>query len=613
MILCNSCGAENPDGSIYCEDCGAQLELSSDADRPRSGPLAAGAEVAGRFRVESLLEGGSVLRYRARRDGEAPCLLLEARRAGSESPLTRQKALLDGLSSEGLVQPAEFLTEGDFDYAIAAWPGQRLEDLVNASGPWSADRTQTVLLTLLTRLEALHAAGLISRAVQPGRIWIDEDGEALLDLWERTAPLDESSADSDEMCSVTPGFSAPEMYGLGKQDGRLDLFSLCAVGYFMLTAKKLDLDSRESFFVIPPPQVEGSEGLVRVLMHGLRKKPEDRFPDAAAMRAALLNPESLPAPAEPAPTSAATPAPAPRPAPVPTPVPQAGSRGGTATATAPVAAASSREPAAGRVRTGPEVALFSHIGCVRSINQDACLDIRFRFYEKSVAREGWLVTVIDGMGGEAEGDKAASLALRTIAAELVAGELPLRDGRGTTPLMPESPVERGRFLLERALRKANRTIFDYAGLDASRRGMGCTITACLLLGNKAIFAQVGDTRGYHGRRSLTQVTTDHSLVGRLVAMGSLTPEEARTSPQRSIIYRALGTNPDVEVDLFERDLEPGDRLLLCSDGVWEYFEASEFEGLAMADRPPAEVCRQLVDVCLSRGADDNATVAIVQF
>ena len=256
--------------------------------------------------------------------------------------------------------------------------------------------------------------------------------------------------------------------------------------------------------------------------------------------------------------------------------------------------------------------MFSHIGCVRRINQDACLELRFSFYEKSRRYEGWLVTVIDGMGGEAEGDKAASLALRTIAQEVVAADLSLRNGRHTTVLMPEDMDQRCHYLLERALRAANRTIFEYASLDSARQGMGCTITACLLAGSKAYFAQVGDTRGYHGRDKLTQVTTDHSLVGRLVAMGSLTQEEARVSPQRSIIYRALGTNPDVEVDLFDRDLAPGDRIVLCSDGVWEYFEADEFEHHVMAPLSPQELCQKMVDLCLGRGADDNATIAVIQ-
>lgn len=560
------------------------METQSGDDRPRLGPLEPGSQILDRYLIESLLESGPILRYQARRDDQT-FLLLEARRTGDVSQLSRQRELLSGLGGEWFLQPSDFFTADDFDYAATPWPGERLEDQLAKSGPFPPDQVNKLLERLLEELRELHAQKMLSRSVQPGRIWTDSEGTVRLDLWERACST-ESSSESEEVCSVTPGFSAPEMYGLGTQDERLDLFSVAAVGYFLLTGQRLDLESRESFFVIPPPAVTGADGLVKVIMRGLRKKPEERFENAAAMLEALKSPESM--------TDEPTPAPAPAPSPSPVPVPPLPKKNGKAAV------------------TGPEVAMFSHIGCVRRINQDACLELRFSFYEKSRRYDGWLVTVIDGMGGEAEGDKAASLALRTIAQEVVAADLSLRNGRQTTVLMPEDLDQRCHYLLERALRAANRTIFEYASQDSARQGMGCTITACLLAGSKAYFAQVGDTRGYHGRDRLVQVTTDHSLVGRLVAMGSLTLEEARVSPQRSIIYRALGTNPDVEVDLFDRDLVPGDRIVLCSDGVWEYFEADEFEHHIMGPQSPQELCQKMVDLCLSRGADDNATIAIIQ-
>lgn len=580
MITCNSCGTENTPGSIYCEDCGAQLESEESGVRSPATPLEPGTVLEENFTIESLLEGGAILRYRARNE-EGPVLLLEARQIEGSSLLSSQKALLE-CAQDGFVQPFQFFSYEGYDYAVAAWPGTRLEDL---EAPLVAAEVSQILMETLQPLKTLHAQGLVSRSLQPSRLWRGPEGTIVVDLWERCCRLQDLQQ-SEELSSVTPGYSAPEMYGLGTQDARLDLFSLGAVGYFLLTGERLQLDSRESFFVIAPPQVEGAEGLIRVLMKALRKSPEERFADAASMLAALQDPSSL--------TEVET-APVPAPSPKPLPPPPANlARNGRSLGMA------------------PEVAMMSHIGCVRKINQDACLEIRFSFYEKSQRSEGWLVTVIDGMGGEAEGDKAASLALRTLAQEIVAADLSLRDGRKTTVLLPDDLDQRCYYILERAIRVANRTIYDYASLDENRRGMGCTMTACLLTGSKAYFAQVGDTRGYHGRERLTQITTDHSLVGRLVAMGSLTPEEARVSPQRSIIYRALGTNPDVDVDLFQQELLPGDRIVLCSDGVWEYFEASEFEGLVMTPRAPAELCKHLVDLCLSRGADDNATVAVIQ-
>jgi serine/threonine protein phosphatase PrpC len=562
------------------------METDSGADRPRLGPLDPGSKVLDRYVIESLLESGPILRYQAKRE-EQSFLLLEARRTGEVSQLSRQRELLSGLGGKHFLQPSDFFTSDEFDYAATPWPGDRLEDQLVSAGTFEPAEVEKLLAQLLEELDELHGQKMLSRSVQPSRIWRDGEGQLKLDLWERACSLD-GQGEAEEVCSVSPGFSAPEMYGLGEQDQRLDLFSVAAVGHYLLTGQRLNLDSRESFFVIPPPAVTGADGLVKVIMRALRKKPEDRFESARAMLEALRDPSSL--------KDEPTPAPAPAPAPSPAP--------------APAVAVKKNGRAA---PTGPEVAMFSHIGCVRRINQDACLELRFSFYEKSRRYEGWLVTVIDGMGGEAEGDKAASLALRTIAQEVVAADLSLRNGRHTTVLMPEDMDQRCNYLLDRALRAANRTIFEYASQDSARQGMGCTITACLLAGTKAYFAQVGDTRGYHGRgEKLTQVTTDHSLVGRLVAMGSLTQEEARVSPQRSIIYRALGTNPDVEVDLFDREVAPGDRLVLCSDGVWEYFEADEFEHHVMAPQAPQELCQKLVDLCLGRGADDNATIAVIQ-
>jgi protein phosphatase len=195
---------------------------------------------------------------------------------------------------------------------------------------------------------------------------------------------------------------------------------------------------------------------------------------------------------------------------------------------------------------------------------------------------------------------------------VVGSNLTLKDQRATSPLLPDSQRERNKLLLERALKKANRTIYEYAERDIHRRGMGCTITAALLEPDEVIIGHVGDTRGYLWRNGrLKRLTTDHSLVGRLVEMGQLTEEEARNSPQRSIIYRAMGTNADVEVDLYHQRLRPGDRLILSSDGVWEYFMNDELEQIVGEFDAPEPIANRLVEICLQRGADDNATVAVV--
>lgn len=269
--------------------------------------------------------------------------------------------------------------------------------------------------------------------------------------------------------------------------------------------------------------------------------------------------------------------------------------------------------AATPVLAGYEIAMKTDIGCVRSINQDACAEVQFVVWEKDVPTRAHLVVVADGMGGEAEGDKAASLAVRSLAREVLTSVLHFQVAGETNRLLPTDPIERARVLLERGIETANRSIHDYAELDPSRRGMGCTMTAVLLVRDTAVMGHVGDTRGYRFRGGeLDLVTTDHSLVGRLVQMGQMNREEARNSPQRSIIYRALGTNPEVEVDLYERRLAPGDYLLICSDGVWEYYQDGELSEFFGRGPNAAEAADWLVATCLERGADDNATCAVIR-
>lgn len=582
MAACKNCGAENADDAVYCEDCGAQLGGSQSNGAEASSDLAVGTVVDGRFKIEALLEAGPISRYRASQ-GDKRYFLLHERSAGH---LAQQRTVLQPLRSKSVIAPAEFFQEGDQQFAVGELPsGERLEDLVNRQGPLEEAQVDHLARKLLPAISDVHEHGVLSRALQPSRIWLGEDGNVLLDLWERAVPLDGKTEETDSI-AVTPGFSAPEIYGLGETGPATDLFSAGAVLHYSLSGSRPNFESRESFFAVAPPPIEEAHSLGYVIMRSLSKNPKDRFPDADTMAKALDEP--VPAAAEP------TPAPAPTPAPRPT-------------RPAPAAVAPSNGKPAGTV-----VALKTDIGCVRSVNQDACLELKFTFWEKSQPCEAHLITVIDGMGGEAEGDKAASIALRTIAQEVVLGNLALRDGRQTTPLLPSEPGERCRMVLQRALLAANRNIFDYASLSEARRGMGCTISACILLNGMAHFAHVGDTRGYHMRAGeVSQVTTDHSLVGRLVAMGTLTPEEARNSPQRSIIFRAMGTAPDLEVDLYDVPIAPGDRIVLCSDGVWEYYEASEFAGIVASAPDPTSLCKRLVEICLQRGADDNATLAVI--
>lgn len=610
LPVCKSCGTENGADSIYCEDCGAQMSPAAETAAATPGPgTGDSVRIDGRtYLLSERLESGTISRYLASSEDQ-PYLVVVSR---DECLLTHQLENahhLAQLSPNFLAYPTQKSQNGDYWMAATPRPGSTtLLTKVQQQGPLSEDEVDQLARNLLVTVGAAHEGGYVLASLQPSRVWLDGD-QALIDSLERAALLEQlETSNSEAPTAVAAGFSPPELYGLGQIGTASDLFSLAAVLHFSLSGQVPNFEARENFFVAAPAAVKERKSLGYVIHRSLQKFTADRFPDATSMLFAL----DAPVPAEP------VAAPSPVPAPVPVPVAAAAAAGGTASGPKKNGGAppSSYLSPYCSPRCRFSIASRSHVGCVRQINQDACLELNFSFYEKSELRHAQFLAVIDGMGGEAEGDKAASIALRSIGQAVVSACLTLRDSRQTSPLLDSDPLKKYPQILSRALETANRNIYDYSCLNEARRGMGCTISCCLVVERDAYFGHVGDTRGYHFRQSfqpaLQQVTTDHSLVGRLVAMGSLTPEEARVSPQRSIIFRAMGTGPDIEVDTYNRCLEVGDRIILCSDGVWEYFEAGEFCRLVESCQSPEEVCHTLVDICLQRGADDNATVAVLQ-
>jgi protein phosphatase len=165
------------------------------------------------------------------------------------------------------------------------------------------------------------------------------------------------------------------------------------------------------------------------------------------------------------------------------------------------------------------------------------------------------------------------------------------------------------------VQEANRRVFQRASEDAATSGMGTTMTVALVdsRAGEIAFGHVGDSRAYRVRDGeLEQLTQDHSLVGELVRSGKISPEEAESHPQRSVITRALGTDADVDVDTFTREAEPDDVYLLCSDGLTDML--SDREILELLDGAPALdiAARRLVEAANSRGGEDNITVVVFE-
>jgi len=254
-------------------------------------------------------------------------------------------------------------------------------------------------------------------------------------------------------------------------------------------------------------------------------------------------------------------------------------------------------------------------GKVRELNEDA-----FHFEVKQSADQPplGLFVVCDGIGGHQAGELASKWAIEAIKQEL-ADLFAAPDPRATIRLaapsgtrrLPETEME-GQ--LRRAVERANEVVHGYARNRPAEAGdLGTTITMAIIQGTTAHIANVGDSRTYliRGGQAMP-ITRDHSLVASLVAAGQITPDEIYTHPQRNLIFRSLGQKPQVEVDLFRQALQPGDMLLLCSDGLWEMVRDPEIACIVARAPDPKHACRQLIDAANSAGGEDNITAVLVK-
>ena len=221
-----------------------------------------------------------------------------------------------------------------------------------------------------------------------------------------------------------------------------------------------------------------------------------------------------------------------------------------------------------------------------------------------VGAAGHLLAVCDGMGGAAAGEVASQLAVDIIFQQMLEGVDPARTAE-------RNDLARR---LVRAVETAGLRIFQEAKADRTRRGMGTTVTAAALVDDHLFLAQVGDSRAYVLRNgTLVQVTRDQSLVNQLIEAGQLTEEEAETFEHNNIILQALGTSDTVQVDLTYVQLQQGDVLMMCSDGLSGMVRGDEIREVLKAHEDPLEACKTLTERANQAGGHDNITVIVARF
>lgn len=239
---------------------------------------------------------------------------------------------------------------------------------------------------------------------------------------------------------------------------------------------------------------------------------------------------------------------------------------------------------------------MTDVGCARRDNQDS---YAFRQLKDDVV----VLVVCDGMGGAQSGSVASAVAVEAFSAAVE---------RLSTGGMPPEPEGRERILIQ-ATNAANQRVYDMAQQNEECQGMGTTLVGALVLPGEAYIANVGDSRFYLIRDGeARQLTTDHSYVQVLVNRGEITPEEAKHHPRRNVITRAVGVDSEVGCDLLRLETRPGDRLLLCSDGLTNVLDDAVLAERSSAEPDPERYLRTLMEMTLERGAPDNVTVVLAE-
>lgn len=231
------------------------------------------------------------------------------------------------------------------------------------------------------------------------------------------------------------------------------------------------------------------------------------------------------------------------------------------------------------------------IGMVRSINQDSIY-----FSDKPVGNLPNLYIVADGMGGHKAGDYASAHAVSWF-----------------VDYAKECSYENPITIMKTGIAKVNDMLLQMSNEHSELKGMGTTFVAAVMIDDKMYVANIGDSRLYViGQEDTRQITLDHSLVEELIRTGQLDRRKVRFHPEKNIITRALGTGKEAVPDFFEVELQPGEKVLLCSDGLTNMVEDDEIGSIVMRQQFVDRICEQLIDQANYYGGKDNIGVVVIE-
>ncbi len=251
-------------------------------------------------------------------------------------------------------------------------------------------------------------------------------------------------------------------------------------------------------------------------------------------------------------------------------------------------------------------AALSDTGRKRQGNEDSTLVVQMQWLRENTAYAIGLGAVADGMGGHAAGEVASALTVSAITEHIVGTNSTLL----ATPLFGNDVAQVVQ-VIDDAIQYANQRVVQEARQLANN--MGTTLTMALVLGDMAYIANIGDSRTYIWRdQQLRRITTDHSLVMKLVELEHINEEEIYTHPQRNGVLRSLGTSGAVDADIYIQHLRPGDLLVLCSDGLWEMVRDTNIATILRKKGTPESWAKALVTAANDAGGDDNISVVLIR-
>ncbi len=234
--------------------------------------------------------------------------------------------------------------------------------------------------------------------------------------------------------------------------------------------------------------------------------------------------------------------------------------------------------------------------CVTDVGQKRTMNQDFVFASDTpVGPLPNLLIVADGMGGHQAGDTASRYTVEVIVSHI-------KRSRERNPIR----------VLRSAIETANEKVVEKAAGDERLSGMGTTVVAATVVQNYLYVANVGDSRLYLIRDHIKQITRDHSLVEEMVRIGEISREQARNHPDKNIITRAIGAHRDVAVDFFDLDLQKGDKILMCSDGLSNMVEDAEIERIVKSGRELPKIAMDLIAKANENGGKDNIAVVLAQ-